>query len=56
VKIAPKPRSDAFYQVANLIGLAAVAGAIWYTWPVIVQVWHKVTTPPAKNAPAKRTG
>ena len=54
VKIAPQPRSDLFYRVANLIGLAAVAGAIWYTWPTIVQVWEKVITPPAKSTPAKR--
>ena len=54
LKPAPQPRSDLFYRVANLIGLAAVAGAIWYTWPTIVQVWQKVTTPPAKTTPAKR--
>lgn len=52
--LAPQPRSDLFFRVANLIGLAAVAGAIWYTWPTIVQLWQKVITPPAKSAPAKR--
>ena len=53
VKFAPKPRSDLFYRVANLLGLAAVAGAIWFAWPSLVKIWEKVTTPPAKNAPAK---
>ena len=51
--VAPRPRSDAFYQIANLIGIAAVAGAIWFAWPSIVKLWHKVTTPPPKAAPAK---
>ena len=51
---APRPRSDLFYRVANLIGLAALAGAIWYLRPTIMQVWQKVITPPAKSAPAKR--
>ena len=55
VTLAPRPRSDLFYRVVNLIGLAAVAGAIWYEWPALVRVWQKVTTPPAKSAPAKRT-
>ena len=51
--IAPRPRSDTFYHVANLIGLAAVAGALWFSWPSIVKLWHKAITPPPKPAPAR---
>ena len=50
----PKPRSDLFFRVVNLIGLAAVAGAIWFAWPSIVKLWEKATTPPPKSAPARR--
>jgi len=50
---APQPRSDIFYRVVNLIGLAALAGAIWFAWPALVRVWQKVTTPPPKAAPAR---
>jgi hypothetical protein len=53
VRLAPKPRNDLLFSVANLVGLAAVAGAIWFSWPSIVKVWHKVTTPPQKAAPGK---
>ncbi len=53
VKVAPKPRNDLFYRVLNLIGMAAVAGAIWFAWPSLVILWHKVTTPPQRQAPAK---
>jgi len=49
----PRPRSDAFYQFVNVLSLAAVAGAIWFAWPSIVKIWHKVTTPPPKSVPAK---
>ncbi len=52
VKLAPRPRSDFFYRVVNLIGLSAVAGAIWFAWPSLVRIWEKVTTPPPKIAPA----
>ncbi|MEO6788404.1 MAG: hypothetical protein ABI318_19950 [Chthoniobacteraceae bacterium] len=54
LKYAPKPRNDFLYRLANLIGMAAVAGAIWFEWPTIVNVWHKVITPPTKAAPATR--
>jgi hypothetical protein len=54
VKLAPKPRNDLFYRVLNLIGLATVAGAIWFAWPSLVLLWKKVTTPPQRTAPAKR--
>ncbi len=50
--IAPRPRSDLFYRVVNLIGVAAVAGAIWFAWPSLDRIWEKVTTPPPKTAPA----
>jgi len=53
VKVAPKPRNDFLFRVANLIGLAALAGAIWFAWPSLAKLWKKVTTPPPKNAPAK---
>ena len=54
LKFAPKPRSDAFYNVVNTIGLFAVGGAIWFAWPSIVKLWHKATTPPPRTTPAKR--
>ena len=50
---APKPRSDAFYNIVNTIGVLAAAGAIWFAWPSIVKLWHKATTPPQRTAPAK---
>ena len=53
VKPAPRPRTDYFFQIANLIGMAAVAGALWFAWPSIAKLWKKVTTPPPKAAPAK---
>lgn len=51
---APRPRSDAGYRIANLIGLCAVAIGLWFAWPSIVKLWQRVTTPPAKTAPAPR--
>ena len=54
LKFAPKPRNDFFYRMMNLVGLAAVAGAIWFAWPSLVKVWHKLSTPPQKNAPARK--
>lgn len=54
VKLAPKPRNDFFYRVLNLIGLTAVAFALWFSWPSLVILWHKVTTPPSRTGPAKR--
>jgi hypothetical protein len=49
----PRARSDVFFHLANLVGLAAVAGAIWFSWPSLVKLWHKVSTPPPKHAPRK---
>ena len=51
LKYAPRPRNDLFYRVVNLIGIAAVAGALWYNWPALVKLWQKVSTPPPKTAP-----
>lgn len=53
LKRAVKPKSDAVYQIANFVGLLAVAGAIWYSWPALTKFWHKATTPPARTTPAK---
>jgi len=49
-----RARSDLFFHLANLAGLAAVAGALWFSWPSLVKIWHKVTTPPPKTLPSKR--
>src|ERR1043166_9127383 len=49
VKLAPKPRNDLFYRVLNLIGLAALAGAIWFAWPSLVKLWQKGITPPPRT-------
>jgi uncharacterized protein (DUF983 family) len=54
LRVAPRARSDAFYNIINMLGLLAVGGAIWFAWPTIVRIWYKATTPPAKTAPAKR--
>ena len=51
---APQPRNDLFYRILNLLGLAAVAGAIWFAWPSLVKLWHRVATPPQRSAPANR--
>jgi uncharacterized protein (DUF983 family) len=50
----PKAKSDAPYHVANLVGIAALAGAVWFSWPSLVKLWQKVTTPPPKHAPGKK--
>ena len=51
--IAPKPKSDATYRIVNAIGIAAVAGAIWYSWPSVVRLWQKATAPAPRTVPAK---
>ncbi len=54
LKHVPKPKSDALYRIANAVGMVAVAGAIWYSWPAVVRIWNKATAPAPRTIPAKQ--
>ena len=53
LKPATRRKSDLPYHIANFIGMVALAGAIWYSWPSIVRAWQKATTPAPRTYPPK---
>ena len=46
-----KPRTSLVPSLINWLALAAIAVAMWFAWPYVVQTWNKMTTPPQETAP-----